>query len=395
MNLIASTNLILVFGQSAGRAKGRVYNLVATSLSVSLATAALMSALALRTGFDSAMQNSGSDDVAIVLRRGAQTELNSSIELSQARVVAELPTVLESRGLSGEMYVVIQAPRKEDGVVVNLPLRGIAESAVGLRPNVTLTEGRMYRTGTQEVVVGRSVAREYDGFGIGQKIDVGGEKWLIVGVMEADGTVFESEVWADVSLIRTLFNWGIVYQSVRILFENGDQIETLRREIERDPRLELSVQSEAAYYSQQAQPVIDIVTLIGFPLILVMTIGAVASCTNAMYDIVSARSGEIVTLKAIGFDALSASWPVMIEGGGSALLGGVVGCLGAYFALDGTDASTLNALSFAQVSFYLQSSVADIGIAMLLAFVIVLFASCIVVRKTSSLPLDNAMGGVR
>ncbi len=332
------------------RAGGSVVAVVGVA-AVVLVFAAVLS---MATGFERTMLLAGSDDTAIVLRSGSTAELNSGLSNDQALIVANAPGVLrdgDSPVASFELYVVVDVAKQATGADANVPLRGVQPFAFELRHNVEITEGRMFEEGKNELVVGRAAQSEFAGLEVGDEIRFGQTSWTVVGAFEADGSVSESELWTDLRVLQTMYNRGSSVQSVRVRLVGPEAIEELSQALADDPRIDVDVTSEKDYYSSQAKPLSQFIKIVGYPLTILMAIGAVFGALNSMYASVSVRGKEIATLRALGFGPFSVLVSTMVESTLLSLIGGIVGGLLAFVLFNGFQVSTLNGASFSQVVF--------------------------------------------
>src|SRR5207302_11108877 len=201
-----------------------------------------------------------------------------------------------------------------------------------------------------EVVVGKALLKEFAGFELGKTVIFATSRWTVVGIFEAEGSVFESEIWADLPVVQSLFNRPNFVQTVRARLESPASLEALRSYNDNDARLKLDVKSEAAYFADQAGQTTDVIQKLGWPLAIAMAFGALAGALNTMYSSVAARTTEIATLRAIGFGGLPAFVSTLVESAVLAALGGGLGVAAAFLVFNGLSASTLGA-SFTQVVF--------------------------------------------
>lgn len=327
---------------------------LATIFSIALVVAVLLGFLAMANGFRATLSSTGSDDVAIMLRGGSQAELNSGLSLEQQRLVEEAPGIARDASgeaiVSGELYVIVDGVKRSSQTQANLPLRGVGSAAANLRADYAIVEGRMFEPGTNELVVGQAVQREFEGFEMGQSIRLGTNEWVVVGIFATGGSVFESEIWADLGTIQNLYQRGTSIQSIRAQLTSPEAIEELRAYAEAEPRLNLDINSESEYFADQAGGTSDLIMFLGWPLAIAMAIGALAGAWNTMYSSVDTRMTEIATLRAIGFAGSSAAIGTMVESLFLAALGGLVGAGAVYLIFDGISASTLGG-GFTQVVF--------------------------------------------
>ncbi len=309
--------------------------------------------LSMANGFERTLLAAGSEDSAIIMRSGATSELSSGIGASQVQVIETAPGVLRDGDtplVSGELYVVVDVKKKATNEDANVPFRGVELAAFEVRRNVEITEGRMFTPGTNEFVVGRAAQQEFVGLGVNETVRFGQSEWTVVGVFEAGGSVAESELWTDVRVLQSAYRRGTGVQSVRVRLESADSLETLTQYLADDPRLNVDVLSEREYYASQAEGTTGLIRGLGYPLMILMSIGAVFGALNSMYSSISVRGKEIATLRAIGFGPFAVLVSTVIESTLLALIGGLIGAAAAFVVFNGFQASTLGA-SFSQVVF--------------------------------------------
>jgi putative ABC transport system permease protein len=292
--------------------------------------------------------------VAIVLRGGSSDELSSGFGQDQARIVMDSPHIARDEDgpiASAELYVIVDIPLKSTGTAANVPFRGVGQNAPKLRKNFRIVEGRMFVPGTFEVIVGAGAAEQFEGLAVGNTVRWGTTNWTIVGRFEDRGSVAESEVWTDATVLQGAYNRGNSYQSVRAKLTSADALTAFRDSLSNDPRVNTKVYSESAFYAEQSEALRVMITGLGFGIAILMGLGAVFAALNTMYSAVSARTREIATLRALGFGSFPVVISVIVEALLLALIGSVVGMLISYFAFNGIRASTLNFGSFTQLSF--------------------------------------------
>ena len=337
----------------------RPWTSLATVVAVALVTGVLLAFLAMANGFRSTVQGTGSLDVAVFSRKGSEGELNSIISREQALLIQEAPGIAKSADgkplISPELYSVVDGIKKSSGTKANLPLRGLGVLAQDVRRGVRISAGRMFRPGTNELVVGRSVSKQFIGFELGRTIRLASQNWIVVGEFDAGGTVFESEIWADVALLQSLYQRGSTVQTVRARLETAASLQRVKDYSEADPRLKLDVKSESAFYAGQSGGIGDLILYLGWPLAIAMSFGALAGALNTMNASVDARTREIATMRAIGFGSLPAFAGTMTESLLLSAIGGVAGALGTFVLFDGISAATLGS-NFTQVVFSLKLS---------------------------------------
>lgn len=346
---------------------------IASVVAVALTIAVLLFFLALSNGLQRTVEGSGADDVAVVIRSGSNAELNSVVTRDQLNILATGPGVVSRNGapsVSGELLVIVDGVKRDTGTNANMPFRGIGPEGLALRRGVNITQGRMFTPGTNEIVVGAGLLREFTGFEFGNTIRLRGGQWQVVGVFEAPGTVFESELWADVAVTQSLFNRPNVYQTMRVQLANPEAVSAFNQWVENDPRLNgLEALSEREYYARQASRSSGQFTFIAWGLGVMMAIGALAGALNTMYSSVASRASEIATLRIIGFSGYATFFGTMVEALALSLLGGTLGIILAFIAFNGRTTSTLGA-GFTQLVFKFELSPGIIISALVVSLVI-------------------------
>lgn len=363
-----------VVGMNLRSIPSRASIALVTLVAVAVVVAVLLSFLAMGNGFRSTVSGTGSPNVAIVMREGSESEVNSTITRDQVRLLLDAPNLrrdAEGPIGSAELYVVVDGVKRSGGTRANLPLRGIEARGVQLREGVRIVEGRMFEPGTNEILVGAGVVREFEGFDLGQEIRFNRSTWKVVGVFAIEGSVFESELWADVRAVQSLFQRGSRFQTLRLGMADPARFAELEAYVRDDPRLKLDVKTEQAYFAAQAERTTDLILYLGWPLGIAMAFGALAGALNTMYTSVAMRAREIATLRALGFSGIAAFAGTLAESLLIAVAGGVLGALATWGFLDGLSASTLGG-SFTQVVFRFELSPylvwQGVGLALVIGF---------------------------
>ena len=253
----------------------RLWLSLATVIAVALVVTVLLAFLSMANGFRRTIADSGAEDIAVVLRSGAVSEINSVVLRDQVRLIEDGPGIARSADgkpqTSGELYLTVNGIKRSTMTKASLPLRGLGAQGAALRRGIVITAGRMFNPGTNEIIVGRALGKEFEGFELGQTVTFNSTRWTVVGIFAADGSVFESEIWADLPVLQSLFKRAGSVQTVRARLTSPAAIEALRAYSDNDPRLKLDVMSEAAYFAQQASNTSDLIQKLGWPL-------AIASC---------------------------------------------------------------------------------------------------------------------
>lgn len=310
--------------------------------------------LMLDAGLKTTLVSTGSVDNVVVIRQGSQTEVQSGILREQAALVETAPEVArgpDGRALVSKEVVVLNSlpkidqPNKRSNVVV----RGLPEMGQALRPQVRIVQGRMFRAGSSEIVVGRSVARGFAGVELGQQLSFAGRAWTVVGVFDAGRTGFDSEIWGDVDQMMQAFRRA-GYSSVIARLATPASFEPMKARLDDDPRLKVDIKRETKFYEDQSAGLSTFITLLGMALSVIFSLGAMIGATITMYAAVATRTGEIGTLRALGFRRGSILAAFLGESLLLALLGGLAGLLAASF-LTAITVSTTNFQSFSELAF--------------------------------------------
>lgn len=346
---------------------------IASVVAVALAITVLLFFLALSNGLKRTVEGSGADDVAVVLREGSNAELNSVVTRDQLNILGTGPAVEQRDGrpvVSGELLVIVDGVKRATGTNANMPFRGIGPEGLSLRRSVSIKQGRMFTPGTNEIVVGAGLLREFAGFEFGKTIRLRGSTWQVVGVFEAPGTVFDSELWADIAVTQSLFNRPSVFQTMRVQLSGPEAVSKFKAWASNDPRLQqLEALSEREYYARQASQSTAQFMIIAWGLGITMAIGALAGALNTMYSSVAARSTEIATLRILGFSGFAAFVGTLIEALTLSALGAFLGLALAFAFFNGRTTSTLSA-GFTQLVFRFELSPTIVFSALLLALAI-------------------------
>ena len=330
--------------------------------------------LAMAQGFRATLVSSGSPQNTLVLRGAADSEMMSAIDLEQVKVIADAPGIARSGSgeplVSAEVVVIGAFPLAASGSDANVQIRGVSARALEVRPGVRMREGRFLRSGLMEIVVGRNVPAAYRGFAPGQTVEFGGGRWAIVGVFDAGGSSFDSELWCDASVLNQVYKRPEnIFQSVTARLASVDNFTGFKDALTSDPRLTVDVYREAEFYARQSRSLSTVIRVLGFLVAGIMAVGAVFAALNTMYSAVSARSAEIGTLKALGFNPADIVASFLFESLLISLAGGVLGGLCA-LPFNGFTTGTLNWASFSYLSFSFRVTppllAAGVGFALLM-----------------------------
>ena len=350
--------------------------------------------LSIAEGFRAALAGAGSPDTAIVMRGGSDTELSSGLPLESTRVIKDAPGVRRSaEGVvaSAELFVVVDVPKRSTGTPANVPLRGVEPAAFGVRDEVRIVEGRTFRPGTNEIIVGRSAAAQFAGIDLGSTQRWGESAWEVVGIFEAGGTIAESEIWCDARVLQPAYRRGDSFQSVYARLESADAFDAFKDALTTDPRLDVMVEREEDYYVGQTEAVTAIITGIATVIAFLMGIGAVFGAINTMYTAVATRTREIATLRALGFSSGPVVISVMAESVALAIVGGGLGGLIAWAGFNGYQTATINWQTFSQVAFAFRVTPALLVQGITWAVVMGFFGGLFPAVRAARLPVATAL----
>jgi putative ABC transport system permease protein len=348
--------------------------------------------LAMAEGFRTTLEATGRADVALVLRGGSSAELNSGISRDQGALIKQAPGVLagpDGRPLaSAEMVVIAELFKTGEQTGSNITVRGVEPGAFALRPSVRIVEGRAFRPGLRELIVGRGVAGQFAGVGIGETLRMRGSDWTVVGVF-ASGDANESELWTDVEVAQTTFNRN-GYSSVRLALDGASGFQILKDALAADPRVNVDVETEQQYYSGQTKQFRETIGILAGVVTAIMALGATFAALNTMYAAVGARTREIATLRALGFGGASVVISVMLESLVLAFAGGLVGALFAFVLFNNLAVSTLGS-NFTQVVFRFAVTPALVQQGLLIALAIGMIGGLLPAVRAARLPVTSAL----
>jgi putative ABC transport system permease protein len=305
-------------------------------------------------GIRATLVATGQPDNLLLLRKGSSSEINSTVDRVQAGILETLPGIAsgaDGRPLLVKETVVLNSLTKRDsGKPSNVTMRGSTAVALALRPQVRLVQGRLFRPGTAEVIVGRSVVDGFKGAGLGQTLRFGSRDWRVVGVFDAAHTGFDSEIWGDVDLMMQSFRRGAYSTVVMRLAGGAPAMAAAQDWVAADPRLTVDAKPEIAFYEAQSEALAKFIRILGTSLSIIFSIGAVVGAMITMFAAVAQRTGEIGTLRALGFRRGAVLRAFLVESLLLSLVGGVLGLIAAS-AMQAVHISTTNFQTFAELAF--------------------------------------------
>lgn len=354
----------------------------------------LVSVLSIAQGFSAAMEQSGSESRALIMRSGADSEMTSGLSSVDVDVIKQAPG-LRREGqtplASAELYVIIDIPKIGTNTPANVPMRGVEPTATLVRSELSVTEGRMFEFGTNEVIVGRGASANFQGLTLGSTIVSGQNKWQVVGIFEADGGIAETEIWCDSRVLQGAYRRGNTFQTVLARLDSSQTFDTFRDWLITNPQVNLQVRREVEYYAQQSRALSSLIRTIGFGIAALMGIGAVFGAILTMYTAVSTRSREIATLRALGFNTTSVVVSVLTESLALAAIGGAIGGVLAYLGFNGYQTSTMNFSTFSQVAFAFQVTPQLLVMGLTYALIMGLVGGLFPALRAARLPIPTAL----
>jgi putative ABC transport system permease protein len=335
--------------------KARWTSAIVAVLGIAGTVGVFVAMLSLARGFRATLVSSGSADNALVLRSGATSEMTGGIYLDAVKIIQDAPGI--ARGPEGplvtsEVVLVAPIPLRSTGTDANVQVRGVSSNVLTIRHNIKMVQGRTFSPGLAELIVGRNANTTYSGLTVGNSINLGNRRWDIVGVFDAGGSAFDSEIWSDAHLLNAAFppRPDNLFQSVTVHLSSPEAYAQFKDAITSDPRLNVDVTREIDYYAKQSTRMTTLINILGGLVASVMAIGAVFGALNTMYSAVAERGREIATMRALGFGAAAVVFSFLMEAFLISFVGGAIGCL-AVLPLNGLTTATMNWQTFSNMAF--------------------------------------------
>ncbi|GES51232.1 membrane protein [Rhizobium sp. NBRC 114257] len=369
---------------------------VSMVFSVALVVCVLAGFLAMARGFETALQSAGSNSLAVVLGGGTNQEAGSDVPASVIRTLSamteDIGVTRDTNGMpifSREIVVAVDAKSNGSEEGLTLALRGMDQSGPSIRDHIALPSGRLFTPGSREIVVGDRLARQV-GISIGGTLRLGTVDWTVVGLFSARGSAFESEIWGDLDAVRSAFDRQGQVQSLRLRLSDPTSVSRLQAKLDTIKTSPLHAVIEADLYSAQSARTASLIRLFGWPLALLMAIGATAGALNTMMNSVSDRTVEIATVRALGFSRISAFLGTWVEAIVLAALGVAFGLLASWLAFNGWQASTVGT-NGTRMAFQLSVTGDVMATAGLLGLAIGILGGALPATVASRLPLTAAL----
>ena len=310
--------------------------------------------LSLAKGFKATLVASGSAGNVLVMRAGSASEMLGGITLDSIRIVQDAPGVAHDASgplVTQEVVGVVPIPLISTGTDANVQVRGVSPNVLEIRNFVKIAQGRMFQPGLSELIVGKNATNTYSGLKLGDSVNMGGGHWKVVGVFDAGGSSFDSEVWCDAKILsQVLQRPPNIFQSATVHLTSPAAFQQFKDSVTSDPRLTVDAVREVDYYAKQSTVMTRLITVLGGIVALIMAVGAVFGALNTMYSAVAERGREIATMRALGFSTLNVLLSFLFEALLISIVGGILGCL-AVLPLNGLTTSTMNFQTFSNLAF--------------------------------------------
>jgi putative ABC transport system permease protein len=337
--------------------KARWTSAIVAVLGIAGTVGVFIAMLSLARGFRATLVSSGSYDNALVLRAGSTSEMTGAVPLESSKILQDAPGVARMVGgplITTEAVLVAPIPMVATGTDANVQVRGVSPNVLAIRNNVKIAEGRMFQPGLSEVIVGKNATKSYKNLGLEDTLSMGDTQWKVVGVFDAGGSAFDSEVWCDAHLLNGAFKRPEdSYQSVTVHLASANSFEQFKDFVTADPRLNVDVTREIDYYSKQSTRMTQLITILGGLVAAVMAIGAIFGALNTMYSAVAERGREIATMRALGFGAAAVVFSFLIEALLISFVGGALGAV-VVLPLNGLTTGAMNWQTFSHMEFAFQ-----------------------------------------
>jgi putative ABC transport system permease protein len=367
-----------------------------TAVGIGLTVAIYIGALALAAGFRASLITTGSPDNAIVLRKGADSEISSGLSLEASNILKAHPAVAVGPGgrprASAEMVIVVNKDRVGQKGSSNVMLRGVDPAAPDLRGGITVTAGRMFTPGTDEILVAQRIADRFANCKVGDKLRFEQRDFTVVGQFTAAGSAFESEIWGDANVLMPALHRTGYYQTFVFRMKDPAQFAKIKQELEADPRLQVQVKREREFYAAQSETFTLLITAIGTFITVIMAVGAVFGAANTMYASIGARTREIAMLLVLGFGPGAVMLSFVVESVIIAVIGGVVGCL-ISLPMNGITSSTTNFQSFSEMAFQFRITPQILAQGLLFSAILGLVGGFFPALKASRQSLSRSLRG--
>src|SRR5689334_422959 len=350
--------------------------------------------LSLARGFRSTLVASGSPTNALVMRAGAASEMMGGITLDSVKVLQDAPGIARDNSgplVTQEVVGVVPFPLVSTGTDANVQIRGVSPNVLRIRTFAKIVQGRMFVPGLTELVVGKNASRTYTGLTLGNTVNFAGGRWKVVGVFDAGGSAFDSEVWCDGRILaQVLKRPENIFQSATVRLASADSFQRFKDAVTSDPRMNVDVIREIDYYAKQSTTMTRLITVLGGLVAAIMAIGAVFGALNTMYSAVAERGREIATMRALGFSSWSVILSFLFEALLISFIAGIVGCL-AVLPLNGLTTSTMNFQTFSNLAFAFKITFDLLVMGVLFALIMGILGGMLPAIRAAMRPVATAL----
>jgi putative ABC transport system permease protein len=346
------------------------------------------------TGVAKTYVKSGRDDQVLVLRPNARVELMSVVQRDQARLISTHPLIArdeEGPLATADVVVSKQVPLADGSGAMSVSVRGTTPTGIRMRSQVKLVRGRWFKPDLGEVVVPQRMLGKYLGLELGHSFDMASRRWTVVGVLDGDGSAFDSEIWIDANdLVQAFHRWN-AFSSVTVRLRGPGNVPAFIADMERDVRLRLEAKTEPQYFAEMGDAGKPM-QILGQIITVILTVGAIFAAMNTMYSAIAGRTSEIGTLRALGYRRreilASFQWEAILL----TLLGGALGC-GCAFFFNGMQAGATSMTTFSDVGYAFAVTPALVGQGLAFSLVMGILGGFLPAWKASRIPIIEAMRG--
>jgi len=367
-----------------------------TVAGISLVVFVFAAVLMMAYGVEKTLVNTGTKDNVKVLRKSSQGEISSIVDGETQNIVRTLPYIAKTTDgrqiVSGEPVVIINLEIKNGGMS-NVTVRGVSQLVKDLRPELKITEGRMFNPSLRELIAGKAVSKKFKGAQIGSKVKFAGDYWTVVGLFEENGNGFESEMWGDATQLLSAFNRGNTVSTMTLKLDNPNNLEKFQREFNADKRLQqFEVMTEQRFFEMQSEFLAMFIRILGTFITVIFSFGAIIGAAITMYAAVANRTVEVGTMRSLGFKRRSILFAFLSESMLITLIGAAIGLFIASF-LQFFTISTLNYNSFSDLSFSFALNPSIIFSCFIFAIVMGVLGGFLPAVRAARLNIVNALRG--
>jgi putative ABC transport system permease protein len=386
------TEIVAVTGLNLRNIPRRLGSSCVVVLGIAGVVGVIISVFGMTRSLSQTLVDTGRMDRAIVLRSGADNEVSSSLLVDAVATIKNAPGIARTSAgdaaASAEMLSAVNMTRKEDGTNAGVTVRGVEAAATAVRPEIQLVEGRMFRPGLREMIVGRGAQTEFEGLAVGDKVALRDSVWTIVGTFASGGDANESRLLTDAATLLSAYQRTVV-NSVTVLLDSESAFDTFKTALTTNPTLSVTVEREKDYYQRQSASANRFFGIVTAFVGGIMSLGALFAALNTMYSAVSTRTVEIATLRAIGFGASGVVTSVIAESLVLSVLGALTGAAVAWALFNGNTIGMGNGVS--ALVFQMRITPGLLGLGIALACTVGLLGGLLPALRAARLPVATAL----